>query len=140
MNISNIEKQVIKLPNGTDMVSFDDFPTLNKDVRYIFVPNSCVWCSEYAFRNLPNLKGMWLPQSLTLIDKTALSGLDNLEYILVHNMESMETGFKGSQGYDYHDNFDGLFATYGLAKWFNQFHRNYHRKLDIISVKRKDRS
>ena len=28
MNISNIEKQVIELPNGTDMVSFEDFPTL----------------------------------------------------------------------------------------------------------------
>lgn len=135
MNISSIEKQTIELPNDTISVSFEDFPTLNKDVKYIFIPDGCVWCREYAFRNLPNLTGMWLPQSLTLINDTALSGLDNLEYILVHNTENMETAFKESQRYDYHDNFDGLFATYGLAKWFNQFHRNYHRKLSIISVR-----
>ena len=76
---------------------------------------------------------MWLPQSLTLVNETALSGLDNLECILVHNME---TYYTGHQRFDYPDNFDGLFATYGAAKFFNQFYRHYHRKLNIISVKK----
>ncbi|MDE6594360.1 MAG: hypothetical protein K2K57_15010 [Oscillospiraceae bacterium] len=73
--MSNIEEQTIKLPNDNISVSFEDFPTLNKEVKYIFVPNGYVWFGEYAFRNLPNLTGMWLPQSLTLIDETALSDL-----------------------------------------------------------------
>ena len=114
-------------------VSLEDFPELNKDVNYLFIPNGCNWISEYAFRNLPNLKGIWLPETLTLIHKTALSGLDNLEYLLVHNMS---TNYKGSQGYEYPDNFNGLFATHEVALWLNQFHRNYHRKLNIISVKK----
>lgn len=133
--IPNIEKQLIILPNDTISVSYEDFPTLNKDVEHIFIPNGCVWCSEYAFRNLPNLKKMWLPQSLTLVNETALSGLDNLEYILVHNME---TYYTGHQRFDYPDNFDGLFATYGAARFFNQFHRNYRRKLNIISVRKEN--
>lgn len=131
--MSNIEKQVIELPSDTISVSYEDFPTLNKDVEYIFIPNGCVWCSEYAFRNLPNLKGIWLPQSLTLVDETALSGLDNLERILVHDMK---TYYTGCLRFDYPDNFDGLFATYGAARLFNQFHRNYRRKITIISVKK----
>ena len=41
--MSNIEKQIIELPNDTISVSYEDFPTLNKDVEHIFIPNGCVY-------------------------------------------------------------------------------------------------
>ena len=125
------KNQIIMLPNDTLSVSFEDFPKLNTEVDNLFIPNGCYWIKEYAFRKLPNLKAIWLPETLTVLNKTAFSGLDNLEYLLVHNMS---TNYKGSQSYEYPDNFDGLFATHGVAEWLNHFHRNYHRKLNIISV------
>lgn len=127
------KNEIIELPDGTMKVSLEDFPELNKDVNYLFIPNGCNWISEYAFRNLPNLKGIWLPETLTVLNRTALSGLDNLEYLIVHNME---TDYGGSQGYEYPDNFNGLFATHEVSNFLNKFFRNYHRKLNIISVKK----
>ena len=125
------KNQIIMLPNDTLSVSFEDFPKLNTEVDNLFVPNGCYWIKEYAFRNLPNLKAIWLPETLTVLNKTALSGLDNLEYLIVHNME---TDYGGSQGYEYPDNFNGLFATHEVSNFLNKFFRNYHRKLNIISV------
>ena len=127
------KNEIIELPDGTLSVSFEDFPKLNTEVDNLFIPNGCYWIKEYAFRNLPNVKAIWLPETLTVLNKTAFSGLDNLEYILVHNMQ---TNYKGSQGYEYPDNFNGLFATHGVALWLNQFHRNYHRKLTIVSIRK----
>lgn len=125
--------EIIELPDGTMTVSFESFPELNKEANYVFIPRGCYWITEYAFRNLPNLKGIWLPETLTVLNKTAFSGLDNLKYILVHNMQ---TNYKGSQGYEYPDNFNGLFATHEVSAFLNQFYRNYHRKLTIVSIRK----
>ena len=46
----------------------------------------------------------------------------------------METDYGGSQGYEYPDNFNGLFATHEVSNFLNKLFRNYHRKLNIISV------
>lgn len=127
------EKKLIKLTDDILSVSYEDFPKLNEEVNNLFIPNGCNWIKGYAFRNLPNLNAIWLPETLTVINKTAFSGLDNLEYLLVHDMR---TDYGGCHGYEYPSSFDGLFATHGVSEWLNQFFKNYHRKLNIISVKK----
>ena len=53
------------LPNDTLSVLFEDFPKLNTEVDNLFIPNGCYWIKEYAFRNLPNLKGNYsVPQRI----------------------------------------------------------------------------
>ena len=79
------EKEIL-IPEGQIIVEYNDFPKLDTETKRVFIPNGCEVVEEYAFRNLPMLYAVFLPMSLKVFNINSLSGAEELEYIIVHDM------------------------------------------------------
>lgn len=79
------EKEIL-IPEGKIIIEYKDFPKLDTETKRVFIPNGCEVVEEYAFRNLPMLYAVFLPMSLKVFDINSLSGAEELEYIIVHDM------------------------------------------------------
>ena len=131
-----MSKNII-LSDGITSIKNSDFPTIDTDATLLFVPACCFFIQNYALRNLPELRVLWLPKSLTLISESAFSGLDKLEAIVIHDFE---TSSLGSVHYEYFDSITELFSKHPLDTYDAQHEiRKICKKNMILSYACQDR-
>lgn len=129
-----MSKNII-LSDGITSIKNSDFPNLDTDTTLLFVPASCFFIQNYALRNLPELRILWLPNSLTLISDSAFSGLDKIEAIAIHDFETSEPG---DVHFEYFDSITDLFREHPLYTYDAQHKLEKICKKDmIISYARK---
>ncbi len=66
-----MSKNII-ISDGITSIKNSDFPTIDTDATLLFIPASCYFIQDYALRNLPELRILWLPNSLTLISDSLI--------------------------------------------------------------------